>query len=448
MIVDKRDAKGKYSGRFSPGMPAASLPSDDVQRLAQSAFSLRGVIEEAATLAAQAAGEKGLGFRWYLDADAPVPVTGDADALRAVLGVLLGNAVRFTAAGEVRLDARVEAAAGEEGPGGGPLLRFNVIDTGVGFERDAAARVFDDGNQLADCRRMVRLMGGDLHVHSLPGHGATFWFTARFPFSPQEGGEAGREVREPVSQGGLRPLRILIAEDNAVNQFILTEQLRSMGHRSVAVTNGGEAMAAVESAEWDAIFLDCQMPVMDGYETAAAIRAREAGGARRLWTIAITANALDGQREACLRAGMDDFLSKPFALEDLARVLERIPARGDDGPAPVDMARLDALAAAKAGNGENLLERMVYLFTESGPPMLDQMDRAIMEVDFIAAVGAAHKLAGGCTYFGAEELHSLCAEAERLGRAGDHAGIRAIAPRIRREYDRVAFALRRGRAAR
>jgi HPt (histidine-containing phosphotransfer) domain-containing protein len=192
----------------------------------------------------------------------------------------------------------------------------------------------------------------------------------------------------------------------------------------------------------------------------AAIRCREAAGARRTWVIAVTANALDGQREACLRAGMDDFLSKPIRAGGLAQALARIPRAGSDGAAPenngatpnsdgampkgpVDPALLETLAQSKAVNGENLLARMVKLFTGSGPQLLDEMDRALEKGDTPSAIRSAHKLAGGCSYFGAEELYARCVALETRGREGDFAAIRALAPRIREEYMRVELALGR-----
>ncbi len=241
-----------------------------------------------------------------------------------------------------------------------------------------------------------------------------------------------------------RPLRFLVAEDNTINRIVLADQLEQLGHSSVSVANGRETLAAIENASWDALLLDCQMPVMDGYETIAAIRRREAGGAPRTWVVAVTASALAGERETCLRAGMDDFLTKPLHIQDLAGAIARIPLPEGAGRA-IDPGQLASLAESKAVNGENLLARMASLFTESGPQLLDQMDEGLRRDDVAATLRAAHKLAGGCGYFGAKDLHNLCVAAERLGHLGDHAGVRGLVPRIRQEYARVALALERNR---
>jgi CheY-like chemotaxis protein/HPt (histidine-containing phosphotransfer) domain-containing protein len=423
-------------------MPIAPIPPDDVRpRVAPEppSFSLFDLIEEIAALIIVKARDKGLEFRRFVADDVPALLSGGPEPLSRVLSTLLGNAVRFTEHGEVRLDVRVESA--EVPPEAGLLLRFTIIDTGIGLERGTRDRVFE-GASLALCRQIVRLMGGDIHAYGLPGEGAAFWFTARF--APAE---AGLTALPPIRAPASRPLRILIAEDNVVNQHVLAEQLDSLGHISFTVSNGREALEAIGSSlPWDAVLLDCQMPVMDGYEAVAAIRQREAAGAPRTWVVAVTANALQGDREACLRAGMDDFLSKPFHIRQLTEVLSRIlPRTGAHPREPVDASKLDALAKPRQGGEENRLDNMVRLFTESGAEMLDQMEVALARGDFTSVGGLAHKLGGGCMYLGATDLHRLCTEAQRLGRLGDHEALRSIVPRIRQEYQRVEQALRRHR---
>jgi len=431
-------------------------------RLEKIYFMPRGLVEEVATLMSVRAEEKGVGLRWHVADDVPECLSGDPDRLRQILTNLLGNAVKFTEEGEIRLDVRAEEEP--TGAEGGIVLRFTVMDTGIGLQADACTRIFDafaqadpsttrryggTGLGLAISRQIVRLMGGDIHVHSTPGEGATFWFTARFgtECSGIEGGVEAEPAAQMEKAAG-RPLRILIAEDNEINQLVLSEQLNKLGHACTTVRNGMEALEALENTTWDAVLMDCQMPVMDGYEAVEAIRRAEQAepGGGRTWVVGVTANAMDGEREACLRAGMDDFLSKPFQVRDLARVIARIPApegeTGGAGPA-IDVSLLGTLAKAKASNGENLLVRMVNLFTESGPVMLDEMDRALREDDFDTAMRCAHKMAGGCGYFGAQELYRLCTDMERVGRGGEYGMVRTLAPLIRQEYARVEVALER-----
>jgi CheY-like chemotaxis protein len=245
----------------------------------------------------------------------------------------------------------------------------------------------------------------------------------------------------PAAAPARRPLRVLIADDNSINQIILGEQLAGLGHSYVAVANGRDALTALKDSPWDAILLDCQMPVMDGFETVAEIRRAEAAGAPRTWVVAITASSIDGEREGCLRAGMDDFLSKPFRVSQLIEVIARIPVSAETAGHAVDPALVAGLAGSKASTGENLLDRMYKLFTGSGPELLETMEQALRHNDYAEAMRAVHKLAGGCGYFGANELYATCTEFERLGRANDQAGLRALAPRVRHEYARVTQAL-------
>jgi CheY-like chemotaxis protein len=426
--------------------------------LEQVSFSLATLVDELCRHLAARAEKKGLGLRWFVDLDVPVALSGDPKRLRQVLATLLGSAVRFTERGEVRLDVRVESGSDQ-----GIVLRFTVIDSGIGLQPDACAQLFDafspappvpgrarDGADLglAIARQVVRLMGGDIHVHSAPGAGTTFWFTARFSAAGVENGLVPA-IEASALPPPARPLRILIAEDNPLNQVVLTEQLNQLGHTSVCVENGRDALATLDGTAWDAVLLDCQMPVMDGFQTVAAIRRKEAeaapGAGRRIWVVAVTAHTLDGERDACIDAGMDDFLSKPFHVQRLAEIIARIPPlphdTGDLPPASIDVSQLGTLAKSKAASGENLLDRMVNLFTESGPPLLDDMDQALRQDDLPAAMRAVHKLAGGCGYFGAEILFSLCTEFQRLGPMGEQSTVRALAPRIRQEYARVELAL-------
>ncbi len=253
-------------------------------------------------------------------------------------------------------------------------------------------------------------------------------------------------AQHPAASTPGRVLRLLVAEDEIINQIVLGERLAQLGHSFVTVTNGRDALEALKGSEWDALLLDCHMPVMDGFETVATLRRLESDGAARTWVVAVTASAIEGEREACLRAGMDDFLLKPCEIGQLAQVIARIPARGQGvAPPAVDAALLTGLSTAKSRSGENLLNRMVALFIESGPVMLDQLDKGVREGDFAGAVAAAHKLAGGCSYFGADKLYVLCMEFEQLGRDNDHAAMHPLAPRIRQEYARVEQALKEHR---
>jgi CheY-like chemotaxis protein len=397
------------------------------------AFSPAALVAEVVEDIAGKAAEKGLRCRSYVDAEAPGAVAGDRASLREALLQLLRNAVQSTQSGEIRLDVRVDSS----GPPG-IALRFTVIDTSPGLDAASLGAIFDDG-EMASCRRVVQRMGGDLRVHSGRGEGATFWFTAQFYEAVEKEAKAAPAAPDPMG------LRILIAEDHPINQVVLAEQLSGLGHECMTVVNGAEALKAIRQFPWDAILLDCNMPIMNGYETVEAIRREEAGTDRHLWVVAVTASALDGEREACLRAGMDDFLPKPLRKRELAGVLARIPpssAKAPQSKPALDQSALDSLAASKTASGENLLERMTKLFTDSGMQLIAQMDESLRQDDLAGAIRAAHKMAGGCSYFGAETLYELCTSFEREGKKEDCDALHGLAPRIREEYNRVETALR------
>jgi CheY-like chemotaxis protein len=357
-------------------------------------------------------GEKVAG---YVNRGMPEFVVGDGAGLGTVLGILVKNAFN---GGEVKVDAR-----GEDGG-----VRFTVVAEGR-----------FSGEKMGVARAIVRGMGGELHLHEgNEGEGSTVWFLIHFS---REG--AGKDPAWKNGDG-VRGLRVLVAEDNEINRVVICDQLEQLGHTAVTVGNGGEALEALgNGGGWDAVLLDCQMPVMDGYHTVAAMRQREERAGGRTWVVAVTANGMAEEREACLRAGMDDFLTIPVELQELARALARIPARTPNGNAAVSAEKLAGLRGSKAVSGENLFEKMARLFMESSPLLLDEIDTALRQDDLPGAVRCAHKMGGGCSYFGAKALQGLCAELERLGRAGDHAGMRSVAPLVRQEYARVEMALSR-----
>ncbi len=276
-------------------------------------------------------------------------------------------------------------------------------------------------------------------------------------------GNAAREERAPApSSAG--ELVFLIAEDNPVNRKLALLQLKKLGYRAEAVCNGREAVAAVASGKYALVLMDCQMPEMDGFAAAEAIRMIEQG-TQHLPIIAMTANAMRGDREACVAAGMDDYVAKPVDTEQLGAILRRwLPPRpptrdgtGATRPAvpveelhppgplkpPLDPAILEGLRALqKLGDGK-LLGELIDLFTADTPDMVEAMRAAVVDGDPERLQRAAHQWKGSCANLGATVLASLCEEVEGLGRAGFTARAGALLPRMETEYTRVRVALER-----
>ncbi len=288
-------------------------------------FDLSDLAATAVEIVATAANAKGLGLTCTVDPAVPRRRIGAADRIRQVLVNLLGNAVKFTATGAVSV--RVTPADGD-------AVRFAVTDTGIGIPPDRLDRLFQSFSQvdasttrkfggtglgLAICKQLAALMGGTVGVRSTVGVGSTFWFTARLPVDAAPGPTAGAAPVPRAAPPGGR--RILVAEDNDVNQMVIGEMLRRLGHSVALVADGRAAVAAARAGGHDLILMDCQMPEMDGFAAAAAVRAAEAGSDRRLPILALTANAVVGDRERCLSAGMDDYLTKPIDSAALAAKL-------------------------------------------------------------------------------------------------------------------------------
>jgi len=290
-------------------------------------FPLRETVAAAVKSLDQAARQKGLRLEHSIAAGLPDRIEGDPVRLRQILVNLVGNAVKFTQAGRVAV-----TVTGRADPGTGLLdLEFAVQDTGIGIRRENQESIFRDFSQvdasvarkyggtglgLAISARLAGLMGGSLRVESEPGQGSTFLLRCGFRIAPAQVETAAAAA--PARQ--LAPLRILLAEDNPVNQRLAVALLEKRGHRVTLAGNGLEALAWQLRAEFDAVLMDVQMPELDGLEATRRWRAAEAG-ARRVPIIAMTANAMQGDREKCLAAGMDAFVSKPVNPQELFAVL-------------------------------------------------------------------------------------------------------------------------------
>jgi PAS domain S-box-containing protein len=267
---------------------------------------------------------------------------GDSARLRQILMNLVGNAVKFAERGAIVI--RVDRAAG---PGDAGMLRFEVSDEGIGVAPDAQAQIFDafaqaDGSTsrryggtglgLAICRQLVHLMGGMIGVDSQPGQGATFWFTLRLEASSGAVPVGGASVSSVAAADtphdapalDASGVRVLLAEDNPVNRQVALAMLRSLGLAADTAVNGREAVEATARQAYDLVLMDCQMPELDGFAATAAIRLRDAAaGSARVPIVALTANAMTGDREACIAGGMDDYLSKPFTRAQLQEMLHK-----------------------------------------------------------------------------------------------------------------------------
>ena len=563
-------------------------------------FGLRETVEQAIEICAARAHAKGLELACDVGLDVPAKVRSDPMRLRQILINLVGNAIKFTDAGEVIVRVKV---IGNEG-----LLRFEVIDTGIGISQAAQTDIFNAFSQadsfttrkyggtglgLAICRELATLMGGRIGVDSEVGRGSTFWvevrlaptvevtptFTRlprlrlvglralivddntsnreilaqhlkswgvevnaaessadalavlgtpeglRFDFAllddqmpGMDGIALAKRIREDARFAAMRlillttrdnhesnsdtvqlfaailtkPLRrsqllncvtramiaapepgledtgiravptttarafvpkILLVEDNPVNREVAVGMLESLGCVAHAAENGWLALEAINNDAYDAVLMDCQMPVMDGLTATAELRRREqnAGGAR-LPIIALTANAMEGDRERCLAAGMDDFLSKPFSQQQLAVLLKRWLAlhvlpeseRREGSQLPlIDAGVLRNIAALAR---PALLNSMIELYLQHSPPLITAIELAVASGQVDALQEALHSFKSSTANLGGLRLATLTKECEVLVREGGIAKAAPTVQRIRREYQDFCSALMQERS--
>ncbi|MDO8930752.1 MAG: ATP-binding protein [Rhodocyclaceae bacterium] len=307
-------------------------------------MSPRALVHELADLFGAQAAAKAVGFSVVVAADVPESVVGDPGRLRQVLNNLLGNAIKFTERGAVSL-----ALQREPGNPGEAMLSFSVNDTGIGMAPATVANLFapfyqadasttrrfgGTGLGLSIARRLVDLMGGTLAVASTPGVGSTF--TVRLPFALDHAAPAeAAEVAWPAAQLPGQA-QVLIVDDNATNRTVALHMLEKLGARGAVAGHGEEALDILRHLPCDLVLMDCQMPVMNGFEATRRIRLGEAGAARAgVRIVAMTANAMQGDREKCLAAGMDDYLAKPLSLGKLTETLAHWLPRRDAGTPPL-----------------------------------------------------------------------------------------------------------------
>lgn len=404
------------------------------------------VREVAGVLAARAA-ERKLGWDVHVGPGLPDRMLGDALHLREVLLHLGDNALKFTEAGRVSFGVRVEKETVAF-----VTLRFEVRDTGIGISADDMQGLFQpfgqvDGSStrrhggaglgLAVSKRRIERMGGKIGGESTPGQGSTFWFTVRLQRSEENGPPSSEGGRLPLGPEGAPP-RILLVEDNPVNQTVTRRQLEKMGCAVELAADGKQAVALFSASPFDAVIMDCQLPVMDGYQATREIRRGE-GNLRHTPVIALTAHAMLGDREKCLDAGMDDYLSKPTTVEDLRRTLarwlatnSRFSVDGDVGtgprarPSPVDMEHLREMV----DGDEVAMREIVEMYLTQTSELIRQLAAAVREGNAEGVRQLAHKCAGSSATCGAMGMVPPLRELESRGQKRDLAGARALAEEV------------------
>ena len=302
-------------------------------------FSIRQCLAETVRMFDVRMHEKGLVLITDVKPEVPDALVGDPLRLRQVLVNLIGNALKFTDAGCVSVRVGLESQTSSE-----VILLFQVADTGIGIPAEKHGLIFEPFRQVDSSRtrvfngtglgltisaRLVRLMGGGISLESEIGKGSTFSFTVRLAVANVEASKLPSPAMAAAgAHSNERSLRVLLAEDNIVNQKLIAELVKRDGHEIVVVGNGEQAVGEVGKGTFDLVLMDVQMPVMDGFDATAAIRRAEKTTSRHTTIVALTANAMKGDRQRCIEAGMDDYLSKPIDFAVLRAVLDKCASPG------------------------------------------------------------------------------------------------------------------------
>jgi PAS domain S-box-containing protein len=454
-------------------------------------FKPRELAAEVTQLLQDSAKKKGLEFDCIVAGDVPEVLHGAPSRLRQVLINLVGNAIKFTDRGGVAIRvSRLNADAANHAASVDPaadvpaatMLHFTVADTGIGIAKPVQARLFNAFEQadssttrryggtglgLAISKELVEKMGGRIGVRSTLGQGAEFWFTARLaaPLKPDIASMPGAHAVEQSSD--LSGARVLLAEDNPINQDVARTMLNSFGCQVYVADNGIKALAALGNSQFDIVFMDCQMPVMDGFDATAEIRARRllrprqpAGTAEpvRLPIVGLTANALKGDREICIAAGMDDYLAKPFRRDALKLALERwVLDRADslaetdvpeEKPQPdtFDPSALEQMRLSQRAGAPRIVAGLINSYFADAARLIDALCEACERADADALAHAAHALSLGSDFVGARNLARMCDALEQAALAAETSGLAQRIVRIRQEYEAAQRAMEAMRA--
>jgi len=450
-------------------------------------FSVRDSIKTSTVLFADKISKKGLLYEFTVSKEVPAALLGDPTRFAQILNNLLGNAIKFTDSGSIRVSVSVLDRHNEE-----ITLRCQVTDTGIGIPFRAQSDIFNRFSQaditttrkyggtglgLAISSHLAEMMGGAIGVESVDGKGSTFWFTCRFAIYPDPLPEiTPPESVIPFASPLKRTVKVLLAEDNPINQEIGSAMLASLGCTVVLADSGTTAVEAFRKETFDLIFMDCQMPGMDGYDATRKIRMNEKEAVpERMKTciVALTANALIGDREKCLAAGMDDYLAKPFTTEQIYKVIsswlcdhsedvgdnaglsaseaeiktnsntsedKRCPSTNSNS-AVIDKTFIDEIATLQKTGRPNILEKIIDKYLESFPSRTENLNQAVIANDIDNIRLIAHSMKSSSAMLGATAMSELFNEVEQLALGGTIEGVAELVTKIESDFGLLKDAL-------
>ncbi len=439
--------------------------------------NIESLVKESLAIFHPKAQQKNISLTGTIQPGISETILGDKVRIRQILVNLVSNAMKFTKHGEISIRIFQVRQTKKN-----ILVRFEIRDTGIGISAALQKELFKpfaqaDGSTtrkfggtglgLVICKQLAEMMGGEIGVESKPEQGSMFWFTICFEKTTSQ------DIVQPVqtehkftpATGVLTAtssLHILIVEDNKINQKVAVQILDVVGIQADVAENGERALAALAEKKYAIVFMDCQMPVMDGFEATAHIRKNEEGKKRTV-IIALTANALQGEKEKCLLAGMDDYLAKPVRPNDVYAMIEKwkpgtfAQTKQDAAPLSdvadvhiqeeiaslpsVDHNILKQLQKISKSNNPDFVPSLIKIFFESIPQNIILMTGYIQSVDTTPLVELAHATKGMCASLGIMHMFGMAHEVEMRAHAGSVEGCSQVLHRLQKEFDAVKIIL-------
>ncbi|MDR3617307.1 MAG: MEDS domain-containing protein [Candidatus Obscuribacterales bacterium] len=388
------------------------------------AFNLTDLIENTCGFLSPSAGAKGVSIVSHIDSSIPGSIFGDPEKIRQIIVNLASNSMKFSDHGDIVIRADLQSKRNDM-----VNVRFSVTDQGIGMSDEVQSRLFKpfvqadpsiaakfggSGLGLSICKSLVELMNGEIGIESAPGKGACIWFSLPLQRSTESQVAARQKDKASHTNNAIKPLRkelILIVEDYPINQQVAKLYLCDLGFSSHITNNGKEAIKALKETRYDLILMDCQMPEMDGFAATSIIRETEALTGRHIPIIAMTAHAMGGDRERCIAAGHDDYISKPVDPEELRAKLEKfLPAPGNhQTDVPV------ALDRVHSRYGE-ISERLLRMFFANAPRDVKNLKSAFDDQDHKSFIHTVHGFKGVCSTVFASQMKDTCVTIESAAR--------------------------------